>query len=162
MRLLTLLLALVMALTLAPATAVADQGTRDDAYFTRLLNRERTTRSVHKLRTHREIDRIAYRHSKRMGHSIDRDGRCNDASRLHHRKPIWRNVDAPWTKLSENVGYYCSSQGAREKITKLHRALMASRGHRANMLDRQVRWVGVGSYRDADGGVWVTQVFMRL
>jgi uncharacterized protein YkwD len=45
-----------------------------------------------------------------------------------------------WTRITENVGY-ASANNAKQ----LFDAYMASPGHRANILDRKVRYVGIGS-----------------
>jgi len=57
----------------------------------------------------------------------------------------------------ENVGY-------APTVARLHRALMESPGHRANILDRDYRFVGLGvvigqGVATSDRRVWVTQTF---
>ena len=57
-----------------------------------------------------------------------------------------------WTGLAENVGTGTS-------VAQIHAMFMASPGHRANILDRSMRQVGVGVVRSASGQLWVTEIF---
>lgn len=57
-----------------------------------------------------------------------------------------------WRILGENVGMGPS-------ITSLHRAFMASPGHRSNNLDKRFKKVGVG-VTSKNGRLWVTVIFM--
>lgn len=45
-------------------------------------------------------------------------------------------------------------------VTQIHQALMASPGHRANILGRNWRGVGVGVVQ-AGGRLWVTEIFRQ-
>ena len=56
-----------------------------------------------------------------------------------------------WSRVGENVAYNSTVAGA-------HRALMRSPGHRANILNRSFRQVGVGIVK-RDGRLWVTEIF---
>jgi uncharacterized protein YkwD len=56
-----------------------------------------------------------------------------------------------WDAIAENVGMGYSVDG-------LHRAFMRSAPHRANILDRRMRQVGVG-FTYANGRLWVTEIF---
>jgi|SRR5581483_4691370 len=64
-------------------------------------------------------------HNLRLGSALDRHG------------------SAAWTTYAENVGYVYHSQSA----DALFRAYMNSPEHRANILDRSMRYVGVWSKR---------------
>lgn len=164
--LLAVLIVLVLAATLVgvshgSATAAVDSSRADAAQFTRLVNRARASHGRHALIRHRQLDALATAHSKRMGRQANSDGRCNDSRHLRHRKPISGGVTAPWTALGENVGYECNPAASdRQGVNRLHGRLMASPGHRRNILNPRMRHVGIGTYRDADGGLWVTQIFM--
>lgn len=72
----------------------------------------------------------------------------------------------PWTRAFENVGY--STVGVGESATSVIDRLfystggsgfMSSAGHRCNILETAATQVGVGSYVDSSGAVWVVQVF---
>ena len=70
---------------------------------------------------------------------------------LSHSK-LTDGISVGWRKLGENVGRGPS-------ISSLHTAFTNSPAHRANMLDGQYRWVGVGvAY--GFGQMWVAEVFM--
>lgn len=156
-------LAVLIVLVVAAATLVASArpavaagaSSADAARFVRLVNGERSGRGLATLSRHGELDGIAVAHSRRMAGDADGDGACNDAGGLRHRDPVSQGIDAPWTALAENVGYWCPAD-----VDRLHRALMDSSSHRANILSGRMRHVGVGAYHDADGGLWVTQIFM--
>jgi uncharacterized protein YkwD len=60
----------------------------------------------------------------------------------------------PRTVVGENLGG-CDSP----MMGLIHAGMMASREHRANILDREYVSVGVGVYAMPDGRVWVTQMF---
>ena len=58
-----------------------------------------------------------------------------------------------WSRLTENVGQAAD-------LESVHAALMASPGHRANVLDPGVAQIGVGAVW-AGGRLWVSQVFRQ-
>ena len=62
--------------------------------------------------------------------------------------------------VGENI-YYCSVFNDIYNVDYAHRALMASPGHRANILEPRFAKVGVGVYRNAAGEFWVTEMFSR-
>ncbi len=74
------------------------------------------------------------------------------------RTPLDRYASAlgrqPRTVVGENLGC-CDSP----MMGMIHAGMMASREHRANILDREYVSLGVGVYALPDGRVWVTQVF---
>ncbi|WP_082530759.1 CAP domain-containing protein [Aeromicrobium sp. Root344] len=57
--------------------------------------------------------------------------------------------------VSENIAYGYGTGG------RVVSAWMRSPGHRANLLNSKVRWIGVGAVQDDDGVWWVSQVFGR-
>jgi uncharacterized protein YkwD len=72
-----------------------------------------------------------------------------------------------WETVTENVAY---AQAYRvwlpgdpvERLTReLHEGLLASPGHRANLLDPNVDQIGIGVHLDAEGTMWITQNFRR-
>ena len=71
-----------------------------------------------------------------------------------------------WTRAYENVGY--STVGTGESVASVMNRLfytpngagfMSSPGHRCNILETAATQTGVGVHIDADGAVWVAQVF---
>jgi uncharacterized protein YkwD len=73
--------------------------------------------------------------------------------RLAHSDDLARQI-RDWRALSENVGYGGSPIG-------VHRTLMGSRPHRANVLSAGSRRVGVGVTTDGAGRIWVTEIFVQ-
>lgn len=69
---------------------------------------------------------------------------------LEHNPDLSGQVTG-WRSLAENVGYGGDEQS-------VHRALMNSSGHRANILDPRFTQIGIG-VAWSGGRVWVTQVF---
>lgn len=62
--------------------------------------------------------------------------------------------------VGENI-FYCSATSRTYNMAYAHQSLMASPGHRANILDMRFTKVGVGLYRDRQGRFWVTEMFLR-
>ena len=62
--------------------------------------------------------------------------------------------------VGENI-FYCSQSSDTYNVAFGHRALMNSPGHRANILEPRFAKIGVGIWHDAQGQVWVTQMFLR-
>lgn len=65
-----------------------------------------------------------------------------------------RGIPIAYTKAGENVGMGGS-------VETVHRALVASSGHYANMVDKDFNRVGFGAARASDGTVWVVEIFCR-
>ena len=133
------LLALVA--TLVPsAPAHAADAAAHEARFVDSLNVERASRGLDRVRVAADLTAVARRHSDVMAAQ----------SRLHHNPNLASDVSG-WQRLSENVGRGPS-------VASIHSALMASTGHRANILDTRVTEVGVG-VTVSGSTIWVTQVF---
>lgn len=152
-----LVLALLATLLLVPATpADAAPGACASAHATVrkatirdardatlcLLNRVRARHGLPQLRLSRKLSRAARRHSRDM---VRRRYFAHDS--LDGRSPVARMRathyvprDASWT-LGENIGWGSGSLG--EPIA-LVRAWMHSPGHRANILSRSFRDIGIG------------------
>jgi len=71
---------------------------------------------------------------------------------LYHSQ-LSAGITVSWTKLAENVG-------AGGDAGAVHRALVASPAHYANMVDPAFGWIGVGAVRGADGLLYVAEEFM--
>lgn len=122
----------------APAGAAVDPAA--EQRFVALLNQERAAAGVPAVRVATDLTAAARRHSDRMA----------DAQSLHHSPDLGGSVQG-WQKLGENVG-------RGPTVASIHQALVASPGHRRNMLDSDFTQVGVGvEFRDDT--VWVTQIF---
>ena len=120
----------------------ADAGTRSvERRMARLINRARAARGLPKLKMRTSLTYRARTHAVRMAR---RGGIYHSNLRRTIRGLRWRVA-------GENVG-------VGPTIPALHTAFMNSPGHRANVLYRRYRSVGVGVVRR--GGVaWVTVLF---
>lgn len=137
--------------TTTTTTAPAPQAGPDRAGAARLLelvNHERAKAGLPGVRTRGAIEEIAWGHSHAMAEAGS----------------IWHN-DAYFTSenrrrlgasaLGENVAMNTTVEGA-------HQRLMASSGHRANILDKRFNQVGIAVVRDARGAIYVTQDFAAV
>jgi uncharacterized protein YkwD len=142
-----------IALTVALATGLsslgstaADAGTltlRGRMY--RATNTSRTNHAVRRVDIHYELSKLARRHSIAM---------ANRGSIFHTSNPAAYYLDGiRWSTWGENVGVTPGT------VSDLEQAFMSSEVHRANILNRGFRRVAVGTYRDADGWLWVTVFF---
>jgi uncharacterized protein YkwD len=125
------------ALTAPPAGAT----TVEDS-FTSALNAERTSRDIPALTIHSSLVDVARAQAQRMA----------DSNVLYHNPKLTTDVKH-WRWVGENVGY-----GGSAAI--VHDAFMHSPEHKANILDHDYTWVGIGAVVQG-GRVWVAQVFKR-
>lgn len=144
-------LAAVVILALLPA-APAEAGARQrgscytysaaEKGLATATNRSRAGAGVMKLRLDPQLSRVARLHAREM----------TKAGRLFHQSSgqMKRRITR-WIRLGENVGY-----GAG--VASLERAFMHSPLHRANILGRGSRYLGVGVVRK-NGFVWATVLF---
>lgn len=143
MRHATRLLALLALLVLLPLPAGAvESASAAESRFVSLLNGERTSGGAAPLAADADLVAAARRQAANM----------RAAARLYHT-PDLGSVTTGWKLLGENVGTGPDS-GA------IHRAFMASSGHRANILDPRYTHVGVGVVVDGST-IWVAEIFMQ-
>lgn len=83
------------------------------------------------------------RDQKKLAHTVD-DGTPSDRVLGAH---------IPAKIIGENVAL-------AKTVEEAHQALMASPSHRGNILSKDFRAVGLSVLSDADGNVWVTEVFV--
>ncbi len=143
MRLRTLLssvgLASALTMSLLAGTPASAATTLELALVTK-INAERTARDLRALPATSYLTYKAHQHSLAMARR----------GRLYH----------------SNLSNICCYQAVAENVavgytvTGIHRALMGSSGHRANILDRRWRSVGVGVVKSG-GRLWVTQIFRQ-
>jgi uncharacterized protein YkwD len=135
-----LVLALALATLVLPASpALAGS---DEAHIASRVNSERTARGLPALRQVADLQAVARQHAQVMA----------STGRMHHN-PLLTSQVVSWSRVAENVGYAPSAEA-------VHVALMASPGHRANILDRGVSQMGIGVVWSG-GRLWVTQVFRQ-
>lgn len=118
-----------------------------EAELSRLLNDERTARGLPPLAHSDALRTVARRHAQRMMME----------GTIFHNERLAEDVEAvfpDWARIGENVG-------VSPTIPDVHRAFMDSPGHRANILDPDWGWLGVGA---VSGGsrLFVTENFLKL
>jgi uncharacterized protein YkwD len=106
-----------------------------------LHNRDRAARGLPPLRENARLRAAAVAHARDMVRdryfAHERPGGADMATRILDSGYANRRV---WS-LGENIAW---GSGARASAEEIHRAWMASPGHRANILRRQFREVGFG------------------
>ena len=128
---------------LAPAPAQAATTARARMY--QVTNNSRATNGVRQVGIHYRISKLARRHSIAM---------AKRGSIFHTSNPAsFYLKGVKWSTWGENVG---ATGGT---ITGLQAAFMNSPGHRSNILNRGFHRVAVGTYRAANGMLWVTVFF---
>jgi uncharacterized protein YkwD len=142
---LALVTIVVLGTMLAPAAEAGYRGR-----VLRMVNNARDRYDLRKVKIDRSLSRKAMRHTRRMI-ADDAIYDPRNLSRLLRGEP-WSTVGAA------NVG--CAGT-----LRSLHRGLMHSADHRANLLNRDVRRIGIGvikkNARNACGrrSFWETQLF---
>ena len=153
------------ALTL-PADTAADEKVLEEEALVAMINAERSQRGLSILAVDPMLTATARAHSEEMcsldyfdhhsptpGQSSPMDRYLASAKQLGQSQPEYLLV-------GENI-YYCSVYNDIYNVDYAHRALMASPGHRANILEPRFAKVGIGIYRNAKGEFWVTEMFSR-
>jgi len=110
----------------------------------------RTSKSLPALRRDARLDAIAASHAQRMkdAHTVGHDvGDGDPAQRL-------QNAGLSARESGENVAH-------AQNVLLAHRALWQSPSHRANLQHAEYDALGVAVLDDADGSVWVAEVFAR-
>jgi len=143
-----LVLALMMVAGMELSAAIATEFlSAQEAELARLLNAEREAIGLPGLAQSDALRTIARRHSQRM--MVE--------GTIFHNENLQQDVESvfpAWQKIGENVGVGPS-------IPVLHRAFMDSPGHRANIVDPDWGWLGVGGVSGGDR-LFVTQDFLEL
>lgn len=120
------------------ATAAKQARDVEGGLLGRVAN-ERAQRDLEPLRRSEDLTAVARAHSAAMARS----------GRLEHNADLGTDVSA-WRWIGENIAVGTSAK-------QIHRMLMLSAPHRANLLRPDAAHVGIGVVR-AEGQVWVTQV----
>jgi len=114
-----------------------------------LHNRERAARDLPRLRAQRQLRTAAEAHAADMvelGFFSHDDPDGDDFAARILGTGYAR--DARWS-LGENIAY---ASGGAETPAEIHRMWMASPGHRANILQRRFREIGIGIALGAPSG----------
>lgn len=134
------LAALAGLVTVVTMPLTASAASAEDQLFD-LINAERAAEGLPALKEHSDLTAGAEYQAEAVA----------AAGELFHN-PDLGDVTDGWELIGENVGYGGS-------VSIVHDALMASPGHRANILNANYTHVGVGVVVE-DGTVWVAEVFM--
>ena len=124
--------------TVASTTATAASSQERQLFS--MVNQARNANGTGRLSLSDNLSRRAHNHSERMADSGSIFHSCLDCGKRRS-----------YSTMAENVGVG-GSLGA------VHDALMASSGHRENILDSRFDRVGIGVVRRG-GRVWVTELF---
>jgi hypothetical protein len=127
-----------LALGASRAAATED---RDAAAFVAKMNAVRQEHGLRPYAVATDLATVARRHSQEMAAKQS----------LYHNKNLGTEV-GNWQVVGENVGDGGS-------VDSLHTAFMNSPEHRANILAKDYTQVGIGTVRDSNGVLWVTEVF---
>ena len=128
---------------LVPAPAQAEVLTLGRACT--VTNHTRYDFGVRRVGIHYRLSQLARQHSIAM---------ANRGYIFHTANPSAYYLQGmTWSTWGENVGVTGSTVGS------IQRAFMNSPPHRANILNRRFHRVAIGTYRDANGFLWVTVFF---
>lgn len=136
------------ALTAGPAVVSADAAYTSTSYesdVVRYANAERVKKRLAQMSSSACVDRYAEAQASRMA----------KAKRMYHQDMLTIARACRLRIVGENVAYGYTSGKA---VTS---AWMASPGHRANLLHRDFRLIGVGAVQASNGRWYVSQVFGR-
>jgi uncharacterized protein YkwD len=139
-----LCLGLTLGLMVAgPAADEASAVTDAERKMVRLVNRTRRNHGLSALKISWRVTRVAHKHSARMASSGSMYHSC--------LRCLMNNSGVSWRWAGENVAYGSTLRG-------IHRSLMRSSIHRANILKAGARRIGAGVVW-RNGRYWVTEIF---
>ena len=107
-----------------------------------LLNKERISRGLRKLRADSKLHRAADGHADDMvaRHYFDHDSKSGTSFITRIERTGWTRSRRSWT-VAENIGY---GSGSYATPLAMVQGWMRSSGHRANILAREFRMIGIG------------------
>ena len=145
---------------------VGDALRPEESEYIQRVNAERVSRGLNALVVDPLLVRIARGHSQEMSDLNYFDHHSPTAGQV---TPMDRYVKGlhdsgldtpPYLLVGENI-FYCSVFNDVYNVAYGHQALMNSPGHRANILEPRFARIGVGTYQDAHGQFWVTEMFLK-
>ena len=146
--------------------SLADAAAGQEAAFVTLINAERAERGLSTLTLDPMLTETARAHSEEMcsadyfDHHSPTPGIGSPMDRYLSASRLLGLPQPEYLLVGENI-YYCSVCNDIYNVDYAHRALMASPGHRANILEPRFAKIGVGVYRNSKGEFWVTEMFSR-
>ena len=139
---------------------------REEEDLRAAINRERAGRGLEPLVEDPLLDGAARAHSNEMcslgyfEHQSPTTSAETPLDRYLSALHAWGEATPSSALVGENI-FYASVTDGFYNAAYAHARLMASPGHRANILEPRFTKVGVGLYRDPDGRFWVTEMFLR-
>jgi uncharacterized protein YkwD len=130
-----------------------------------LINKERKQRGLRALDRNKQLQKAAQRHNERMDGTGCFSHQCPGEAPLQGRLDDYLSGGFSRWGIGENVAWGSGHYGTPEAIVK---AWMNSAGHRANILSRDWREIGVGfspgspSSGRADAGIYTTDFGLRV
>ena len=130
-----------------------------------LVNRERDQRGLPDLDRNKKLQKAAQRHNERMDGTGCFSHQCPGEPSLEARLDEYLSGGLKAWGIGENVAWGSGNFATPESIVK---AWMNSPGHRANILSRDWREIGVGfnegspSSGNADAGIYTTDFGLRV
>ena len=129
-----------------------------------MVNAERAKAGLAALTFDAKLSGVARAHSAEMR---DRNYFAHESPTTALRQPLDRYRAAFQTMpavLAENVfrAWGGRHQLGEDDVRKAHASLMASPGHRGNIMQARVTRIGIGILTNATGDIWVTQMFSRV
>jgi len=152
--------------TPSPAPVSSDALSADEQEFISLINSERTSRGLNALTVDPLLVVTARAHSREMcdlnyfNHHSPTPGLISPMDRYLNELKETGGTTPDYLLVGENI-FYCSIYNSVYNAEYGHRALMASPGHRANILDGRFTKIGLGVYHNSRGEFWVTQMFSK-
>jgi len=134
--------------------------------FVKRINDDRKSRGLCLLQIDPMLTAVARDHSKEMcdknyfDHHSPTAGLTSPLDRYVSRLASFERTPPEYALVGENI-YYASMLNAVYNVSYAHQALMKSPNHRKNILEPRYEKVGIGTYRNAAGEFWVTEVFLR-
>jgi uncharacterized protein YkwD len=130
-----------------------------------LVNRERDQRGLPNLDRNKKLQKAAQRHNERMDGTGCFSHQCPGEPALQARLDEYLSGGLRAWGIGENVAWGSGDSASPQAIVK---AWMNSPGHRANILSRDWREIGVGfndgspSSANADAGIYTTDFGLRV
>ncbi len=142
-----------------------DDSAQEEADLVTAINRERTARGLETLTPDPALCVAATEHSHEMcdlnyfAHSSPTEGEATPMDRYISELRMTGQPRPAGGLVGENI-FYASITSDTYNAGYAHRSLMASPGHRKNILEPRFTKVGIGLYRDSGGQFWVTEMFL--
>lgn len=120
------------------------------------INQIREANSLSPLQLKKDLSLVARGHSEDMAAHDYFSHVSPTGERLPSR--IARGGVVGWSRLAENIAL---NQGYADPVAIAVRGWMNSEGHRHNILDRNLSETGIGVAVDAQGKIYLTQLFAK-